>query len=130
MHGAGRLGASLFLLLSGYLVTTMLLRARSSNVTIDLARFGSRRYLRLFPLYFAVLTIFVVLLLLFESNGHLRTQFFCNLPAFATFTSNLFVPKGEHVSFFFAWTMAAQEQFHFVWSSISYDGSFSERMIR
>lgn len=116
MHGAGRLGASLFLLLSGYLVTTLLLREQSSSGSIDLARFETRRYLRLLPLYFAVLTCYVVLVWCFESDGVSRTQFFNNLPAFASLTSNLFVPKGEHVIFFFAWTMAAQEQFHFVWS--------------
>ena len=116
MHGAGRLGASLFLVLSGYLVTTMLLREQSSTGSIDLVRFGTRRYLRLFPLYFAVLSCYVVLVWCFESDGVSRAHFFNNLPAFASLTSNLFVPKGEHVIFFFAWTMAAQEQFHFVWS--------------
>lgn len=116
MHGAGRLGASLFLLLSGYLVTTLLLREQRSSGSIDLARFETRRYLRLLPLYFAVLACYVVLVWCFESDGVSRTQFFNNLPSFASLTSNLFVPKGEHVIFFFAWTMAAQEQFHFVWS--------------
>lgn len=114
--GPGRLGANLFFLLSGFLITTILVRERAKKGVIDVARFRSRRARRLYPLYFSVLLGYVGLVWLVEPAGPARQAFFAHLPAFATFTSNLFVRlDGEHVIFYFAWSLAAQEQFYLLW---------------
>lgn len=114
--GPGRFGANLFFLLSGFLVTTIFLRERARKGTLDVARFRSRRARRLYPLYFTVLLAYVGLVWLVEPAGAPRRDFFAHLPAFATFTSNLFVELDrEHVIFYFAWSLAAQEQFYLLW---------------
>ena len=114
--GPGRLGANLFFLLSGFLVTTILLREAQRTGTVAVARFRARRARRLYPLYFAALAGYVVLVAWLEPPGPTRSTFFENLPAFATFTSNLLVGlEGERVIFYFAWSLAAQEQFYLVW---------------
>lgn len=114
--GPGRFGANLFFLLSGFLVTTILLRERARKGTIDILRFRTRRARRLFPLYFTVLAGYVALVLLVEPAGPAREAFFAHLPAFATFTSNLSVElEGERTIFYFAWSLAAQEQFYLLW---------------
>jgi peptidoglycan/LPS O-acetylase OafA/YrhL len=114
--GPGGFGANLFFLLSGFLVTTLLVRERAKKGTVAVARFRTRRARRLYPLYFAVLAGYVVLVTLLEPRGPERTAFFANLPAFATFTSNLFVGlEGERTIFYFAWSLAAQEQFYLLW---------------
>jgi peptidoglycan/LPS O-acetylase OafA/YrhL len=116
LGGPGRFGANLFFLLSGFLVTTILLRERAKRNTIDVARFRARRARRLYPLYYSVLLGYVVLVWLVEPAGTARSAFFAHLPAYATFTSNLFVElDGEHVIFYFAWSLAAQEQFYLLW---------------
>jgi len=114
--GPGRLGANLFFLLSGFLVTTVLLRERARKDALDVLGFRVRRARRLYPLYFTVLAGYVALVGLLEPAGPTRSDFFEHLPAFATFTSNWFVDlQGERTIFYFAWSLAAQEQFYLVW---------------
>ena len=114
--GPGRFGANLFFLLSGFLVTTALVRERARKGTIDVLGFRTRRARRLYPLYFTVLAGYVGLVALLEPAGAARDEFFAHLPAFASFTSNLFVDlEGQHTIFYFAWSLAAQEQFYLLW---------------
>ena len=114
--GPGRLGANLFFLLSGFLVTTVLVRERARTGTIDVLGFRARRARRLYPLYFAVLAGYVGVVALLEPSGPARAAFFAHLPAFASFTSNLFVDlEGGRTIFYFAWSLAAQEQFYLAW---------------
>jgi peptidoglycan/LPS O-acetylase OafA/YrhL len=114
--GPGGFGANLFFLLSGFLVTTLLVREQRKNGTIALGRFRARRAQRLYPLYFTVLFAYVGLVLCAERDGPARDEFLRNVPFFATFTSNLFVGfEGERTIFYFAWSLAAQEQFYLVW---------------
>jgi peptidoglycan/LPS O-acetylase OafA/YrhL len=90
--GRGYLGVALFFSISGFLITSLLLRERESHGHISLARFYGRRSLRIFPLYYAVLAAYVVLTLVFEKGAEERADFFANLPAFLSYTSNWFVP--------------------------------------
>jgi peptidoglycan/LPS O-acetylase OafA/YrhL len=114
--GPGRFGANLFFLLSGFLVTTILVREAHRSGTVAVARFRARRARRLYPLYFTVLALYVGAVALLEPTGPTRAGFFENLPAFATFTSNWFVGLDqERVVFYFAWSLAAQEQFYLLW---------------
>src|SRR5262249_56220139 len=57
--GPSRFGANLFFLLSGFLVTTLLLRERKRTGSIDVLRFRTRRARRLLPLYYTVLLVYV-----------------------------------------------------------------------
>jgi len=114
--GPGGFGANLFFLLSGFLVTTLLLREQRRSGSVAVARFRARRAQRLYPLYFTVLLAYVGLVLVVERDGPARDEFLRNVPHFATFTSNLFVGlEGERTIFYFAWSLAAQEQFYLVW---------------
>lgn len=113
------LGVKLFFTISGYLVTTVLLREQARTGSISLRNFHVRRVLRIFPLYFAVLATYVLLVLATERDTARGVQFFHNLPYFLTFTANLFVDLGGgSVIFYFAWSLAAQEQFYLVWPSV------------
>jgi peptidoglycan/LPS O-acetylase OafA/YrhL len=116
LGGPGRFGANLFFLLSGFLVTTILVRERARTGAIDVLGFRVRRARRLYPLYFTVLAVYTGLVLVAEPLGPARDGFLAHLPAFATFTSNLFVDlAGERTIFYFAWSLAAQEQFYLFW---------------
>ena len=113
------LGVKLFFTISGFLITTILLREKERTGAISLPNFHLRRALRIFPLYFAVLGIYTVLVLLTERGTARGAQFFQNLPSYLTFTSNLFIDfDGGPVIFYFAWSLAAQEQFYLVWPSV------------
>jgi exopolysaccharide biosynthesis WecB/TagA/CpsF family protein len=113
----GRLGVELFFVISGYLITTLLLREAQTHGAISLPRFYQRRALRIFPLYYAVLLLYVLLVRNLEPHSAAGIQFFGDLPAFATYTSNWFVDRngGARVIFYFAWSLATEEQFYLVW---------------
>ncbi|MFY0571580.1 acyltransferase family protein [Archangium lansingense] len=115
--GRGYLGVSLFFAISGFLITTLLLRERDKAGHISLRGFFARRALRIFPLYYAVLGLYAVLVFLSEKDPVVRGDFFSNLPAFLTYTSNWFVPPAvdKRVIFYFAWSLATEEQFYLLW---------------
>jgi len=109
------MGVPLFFAISGFLITTLLLREYQRNRTISLRNFYVRRSLRIFPLYFAVLGVYCILVYLAGEKGTER-RFYANLPYFLTYTSNWFV--GTSGTFAFAWSLAAEEQFYSTWPSV------------
>jgi peptidoglycan/LPS O-acetylase OafA/YrhL len=118
--GRGYLGVSLFFAISGFLITTLLLRERDGHGRISLSRFYGRRALRIFPLYYAVIAVYVVTVLLLEKGELEKREFFQNLPAFLTYTSNWFVPlvPDKRIIFYFAWSLATEEQFYLIWPGV------------
>lgn len=114
-HGVGAYGVQLFFLLSGFLIPTLLIREHEARGTIDLPRFWARRSLRIFPLYFLVLGVYALLALSGQAGARGAT-FFQDLPYFLSYTSNLFVPlRPEGTIFYFAWSLATEEQFYLTW---------------
>jgi peptidoglycan/LPS O-acetylase OafA/YrhL len=114
--GRGHLGVQLFFAISGFLITTLLLREQRETATIALQRFWLRRSLRIFPLYYAVLGAFA-LFTIAAGAGPAQAQFWHNLPYFASYSCNWFVDYGvPHVVVFgFAWSLATEEQFYALW---------------
>ncbi len=118
--GQGYLGVQLFFAISGFLITTLLLREQDKTGQISLRNFYVRRTLRIFPLYYAVLALYVVTVAVLQGSTLPGRQFFANLPAYVTYTSNWFVDlaHGNRVIFYFAWSLATEEQFYLFWPSV------------
>ncbi|TDM05551.1 MAG: acyltransferase [Ideonella sp. MAG2] len=113
-HTGGQ-GVTLFFAISGFLITSLLIREHSERGGVDLKKFYIRRALRIFPLYYFVLAIYIVSVRFIENGTPAGTQFFNNLPYFATYTSNIFVPLDGRVIFYFSWSLATEEQFYLIW---------------
>jgi peptidoglycan/LPS O-acetylase OafA/YrhL len=115
--GRGHLGVRLFFALSGFLITTLLLREKQSTGSLALGRFWLRRSLRLFPLYYAVLALFVAYAFSLPIDAAQRLHFFDSLPFYATHTANWFVHFGvtHPILFAFAWSLSTEEQFYLLW---------------
>lgn len=113
----GYLGVDLFFAISGFLITTLLLRERRRTGRISLRGFYIRRFFRIVPLYYAVLAVYVALVLTTRLGTSEGDGFLANLPAFLTYTSNWFVDRadGQSVTFYFAWSLATEEQFYLLW---------------
>lgn len=113
----GDKGVQFFFCISGFLITTLLLREQAERGSISLRNFYIRRVLRIFPLYYAVLLIYVILIWTFQRHEPAGQLFFQNLPSFATYTSNWFMKYESHVDvhFWLSWSLATEEQFYLVW---------------
>jgi len=58
----GNRGVTVFFVLSGYLITMLALREERANGALSLTAFYIRRSFRIFPIYYAVLAIYCVLI--------------------------------------------------------------------
>jgi peptidoglycan/LPS O-acetylase OafA/YrhL len=120
ISGKGYLGVDFFFAISGFLITTLLVREQNATKTISLRKFYARRALRIFPLYYATLAVYVALIAATRRHTPEGIQFFRHLPAFLTYTSNWFVDlaHGNSVPFYFAWSLATEEQFYLLWPPV------------
>lgn len=106
----GDTGVRLFFVLSGFLITGILLRARrGTSAPAALRSFYARRFLRIFPLYYAV-----VLGLALLGQPLIRSTLPWNLAYLANFKLALLGDfPGPPVSHL--WTLSVEEQFYLVW---------------
>ena len=58
---SGNLGVRIFFVLSGFLITLLLLRESDKNGRVSLCNFYVRRVFRIFPVYFAYLAVLATL---------------------------------------------------------------------
>ena len=110
----GWMGVQLFFVLSGYLITQNLFRARELPLKQFLGRFYWNRALRILPLYF--LALFVVFLV-YRATG-LPSVFPEHAPYLATFTYNLFRVQADYrysAWFVHFWSLSVEEQFYIAW---------------
>ncbi|MBA0048058.1 acyltransferase [Mycobacteroides sp. LB1] len=114
---SGFMGVDFFFAISGFLITTLLIRERDRAESISLRNFYARRALRIFPLYYVVLMLYIVLVFATERGTAKGEQFFGNLAAFLTYTVNWFVDltSGTSVPFYFSWSLSTEEQFYLLW---------------
>lgn len=111
----GFLGVDLFFVISGFLITTLLLRERRETGTISLSGFWMRRTLRIFPPYYALLLGVAFALAVAFPGARMREPFFAELPYLLTYTSNWI----ELTTLFgITWSLATEEQFYLVWPTL------------
>jgi peptidoglycan/LPS O-acetylase OafA/YrhL len=104
---------SLFFVLSGFLITYLLLKEHQSTQNIDVKRFYMRRILRIWPVYYLVVIVgFALFPLLLGTDYALYSSSFNQIVLvmflLANFTQGL-GPLGH------LWTIAMEEQFYLIW---------------
>jgi peptidoglycan/LPS O-acetylase OafA/YrhL len=110
----GALGVRLFFVLSGFLITGILLGCRdlaeatSQNPLFFIRQFYFRRFLRIFPIYY------LVLVAIFAVNLHPAREIWVWL---LTYTSNIYIALHRQWigSIGHFWTLAVEEQFYIFW---------------
>lgn len=109
----GGFGVTLFFVLSGYLITSILLKEKLKHQLEGGSRlpivksFFVRRSLRIFPIYYLL-----ILILFVTQHPYLRTH----IAWFLTYTSN-FLPFIENKPnpLIHTWSLAVEEQFYLIW---------------
>ncbi|HEY1695550.1 MAG TPA: acyltransferase [Polyangiaceae bacterium] len=129
MTSLGRQGVEVFFVLSGFLITRLLLRERDHTGTVSLPRFYARRTLRIWPLYYLVVLLAWVALPWAVHLLPAQVQALCalqtrtmgspgdpRLPLYLLFLANFsfwlcpHVLCGAHL-----WSLGVEEQFYVVW---------------
>ncbi|MEI4550235.1 acyltransferase [Pseudoalteromonas spongiae] len=106
----GDSGVQAFFVLSGFLITNLLLIEVANNGKVSLYNFYVRRSLRIFPLYFLV----VFLLFIFHITGEGVTNY--KSLAFAGTYSYNFIPKVWYSGVLgHTWSLAVEEHFYLIW---------------
>ena len=105
---SGNLGVRIFFVLSGFLITLLLLRESDKNGRISLCNFYIRRVFRIFPVYFAYLAVLAVLTVAGLYYDSLSSWIGC-----LTFLRNI-VGQGISATNHF-WSLAVEEQFYIIW---------------
>jgi peptidoglycan/LPS O-acetylase OafA/YrhL len=126
----GWAGVELFFVLSGFLITGILLRTKKA--TNYFASFYARRFLRIFPIYY--LTLSALLLLstcslwmrsMLPISGIQRVSYYFYLQNWPAFWTHGFL-KYSLIGHF--WSLAVEEQFYIVWPVLVW--FLPERLLR
>lgn len=113
----GRMGLLLFFILSGYLITNILLdyddeiKRERSTVSRALKVFYSRRALRILPVYFLAVLLIAMTVSMSRFNLFSHIFFFQNITA-------AFLPVGHFGAAYPLWSLAVEEQFYILWAPV------------
>ena len=108
----GHYGVVLFFVLSGFLITYLLLDEKKINSTINIKKFYFRRIFRIWPLYFLILIISSLNFLINNSFSELLNI----IPFFILFIPNVAFALGIGLKYAsILWSIGSEEQFYLIW---------------
>ncbi len=110
----------IFFVISGFLITTLLLQEHRTHGRISLRKFYARRTLRLFPLLYVTLAVVGVSALIarfagvLEGTHYTLRELFNETIASAVYMHNIFFPTLGGAWYGHLWTLSVEEQFYLV----------------
>ncbi|MEM8619732.1 MAG: acyltransferase family protein [Actinomycetota bacterium] len=117
----GFLGVEVFFVISGYLITLLLVAEKERSDTVDMKQFWIRRARRLLPALFLMITLLTIWTALFERDalGKLRgdvvAAFFYVSNWYQIFTGAGYTAPNDFAPLRHLWSLAVEEQFYLVW---------------
>lgn len=104
-------GVTMFFVLSGFLITYLLLKEFTKTSDIDIKSFYVRRVLRIWPLYYLYFFIDIMILLLLNYNFN-----FSIVPFYIFFAANFpFIFNKSLMNLDHFWSIGVEEQFYLFW---------------
>jgi peptidoglycan/LPS O-acetylase OafA/YrhL len=110
----GWLGVQIFFVLSGFLITTLLLREHDEKGEVSLPRFYIRRAFRIFPVYYLWLAI--LLWQAHKMGGARWEHLYDALPYYLTFNNEQFGDTSWRIT----WTLGIEWKFYLVWPALAF----------
>lgn len=125
----GKNGVFLFFVLSGFLITYLLLKEKQETGKINVLKFYGRRIVRIWPLYFIILLVGFLFLpyvfnlipeffegQFFYNKRIVNLEYGYNLLLFILFLSNVALGfYGGVAGASQSWSVSVEEQFYFIW---------------
>jgi peptidoglycan/LPS O-acetylase OafA/YrhL len=118
----GPLGVFLFFVLSGFLITTLLLVEKQKTNTVDIKKFYVRRILRIWPLYYliVILGLFVLPQIEFlnipDETPLIGVDLTQKIVLYALILPNIVTGVFKHIPFVSQnWSIGVEEQFYYFW---------------
>ena len=114
VNGFSRNAVDMFFVLSGFLITFLLLKEKESSKTIDIRKFYYRRILRIWPLYYlaVIITFIMIYFNMIPEPENLKGSmfFYLFLMANVAFFFKMAIP-----SILPLWSVGVEEQFYMFW---------------
>jgi len=119
---AGALGVQLFFVVSGFLITTLLLREEKKHGSISLRRFWMRRMLRIMPAYL----VYVIAIWLIDASNESLSVNSSSYLAALTFTTGY--AHGDY-ELGHLWSLGVEMQYYLIWPLVVFLGSPRARWV-
>lgn len=111
----GAIGVDIFFVISGFLITTLLVRELERHRTIQLKRFYVRRFLRIMPAYVSLLLVVFIC----QQAGYYHLQARDWIGA-TTYTMNFLHHPSWELGH--SWSLSVEEHFYLIWPFVLYAG--------
>ena len=124
--GGGFLGVEVFFVISGFLITSLLIAEHEQHGSISLKKFWLRRARRLLPALWVLLVGVAVYCSLFERDalgalrGDIIAAFFYGFNWFQIWVGTSYFTAFDFVPLRHLWSLAVEEQFYFIWPLVMY----------
>lgn len=106
-------GVNIFFVLSGFLITYLLIKEKEATGKIDIIAFIKRRALRIFPLYY--LAIFFLMYMSHTGKASIPN---CSFVYALTYTINLYPKECAYSAMSHFWSLSVEEHFYLFWPII------------
>jgi peptidoglycan/LPS O-acetylase OafA/YrhL len=122
--GGGFVGVDVFFVISGFLITQLLLAELDQRGKISLSRFYERRFKRLLPALFTVILCTVVISVIFLPGFHDSRKYFASVRWAVGGAANIFFLRNtggyfddakNTMPFLHLWSLGIEEQFYLFW---------------
>ncbi len=115
----GYVGVDIFFVMSGFLITSLLVGEQARVGRVNVAKFYARRGLRLFPALAVILLVHVLYTvwigesMVAEAKRVLAVVFYVS-----NFAQSYFLPEMLHSGLSLTWSLAIEEQFYLLWPAV------------
>ena len=115
-EGFGFIAVNSFFVLSGFLITALLVNEWQASQTLSFRHFYLRRALRLLPALTAMLAVFMVVEFFTAPHARVVREFYEALRAMLYFSNwSKIYHIGRNVSLAHTWSLSIEEQFYLIW---------------
>jgi peptidoglycan/LPS O-acetylase OafA/YrhL len=117
--GLGALGVDVFFVLSGFLITWLLIGEHDRTRRVNFAAFYARRTLRLFPALTVLLIVVVIAVLLVDRFHQFQSSTLHELPYTVLYVGNWpWNNLGMPDLLAHTWSLGVEEQFYLIWPAV------------